>query len=96
MGAMCADDIKHHFTVVHFELLRQYLRMEFINCQDKMNFTFNMDNVADDWVVLMTLLGNDYLPSLPCYDTEGDILSVIYDAYKQVLETSNGMYLSLF
>lgn len=96
MGALCAHDIKHHFSVIHFELLRQYLRMEFIDCQNEMNFTMNMDNLADDWVVLMTLIGNDYLPSLPFFDLEADILTVIYDAYKQVLRTSNGMYLSAF
>lgn len=76
---------------MHFELLRQYLRMEFVDCQSKMNFEFNMDNIVDDWVVLMTLIGNDYIPGLPNFNLDHKILTVIYDAYKEVLRSSNGL-----
>lgn len=65
--------------------------MEFVECQSKMAFEFNMDSIVDDWVVLMTLIGNDYLPALPKFDLDVDILSIIYDAYKEVLKTSNGL-----
>lgn len=91
MGALCSNDTKHYFTVIHCELLRQHLRMEFIDCHEKMRFPFSMDNIVDDWVVLMILIGNDYLPSLPRYELEADILTIIYDTYKEVLKTSNGL-----
>ncbi|XP_055313630.1 5'-3' exoribonuclease 1-like [Sitodiplosis mosellana] len=90
LGSLCSDDVKHKFSVVHFELLRQYLRMEFIECQSEMSFEFNMDSIVDDWVVLMALIGNDYIPALPKFELDVGILSIIYDAYKEVLKTSNG------
>lgn len=89
---LCSDDIKHQFEVIHFEMLRQYLRMEFIDCKTEMSFEFNMDSIVDDWVLLMTLIGNDYVFGLPNFDLELDALSVIYDAYKMVLKSSNGLY----
>lgn len=91
MGTLCSDDIKHTFSVIHFELLRQYLRMEFVECQSAMMFEFKMDSIVDDWVVLMALIGNDYLPGLPKFSLDSDILSIIYDTYKEVLKTSNGL-----
>lgn len=66
--------------------------MEFIECQKSMSFEFNMDSVVDDWVALMTLIGNDYIPSLPKFDLDADIISIIFDAYKDILKTSNGLY----
>lgn len=56
-----------------------------------MSFDFDMDSIVDDWVLLMTLIGNDYVPSLPKFDLKTDILEVIYDAYKDLLRTSNGL-----
>lgn len=90
LGSLCLNDVKHRFTVVHFELLRQYLRMEFIECHREMSFEFNMDSIVDDWVILMSLIGNDYIPSLPKFDLDVGILTIIYNAYKEILKTSNG------
>lgn len=89
-ASLCFDDTKHVFSVIHFELLRQYLRMEFAELQTQIQFDFNMDNIVDDWTVLMTLFGNDYVPGLPNFEMSADVLSVIYDAYKQVLKVSKG------
>lgn len=66
--------------------------MEFIDCQNEMSFEFNMDNIVDDWVLLMTLIGNDYVPGLPNFNLELGALTTIYDSYKEVLKTSNGSY----
>ena len=78
--------------MIHFETLRQYLRMEFFECKEKMSFEFDMDHICDDWVVLMTLIGNDYLPGLPNFDLDHNVLTMIYDIYKILLTTSNGSY----
>lgn len=92
LGALCLNDTKHHFEVIHFETLRQYLRMEFAECQSEMSFEYDMDHICDDWVVLMTLIGNDYVPGLPNFHADHNVLTIIYDAYKTVLKTSNGWY----
>lgn len=70
--------------------------MEFVDCQKKMTFEFDMDHISDDWVVLMTLLGNDYVPGLPNFNVDHNVLTMIYDAYKTVLTTSNGVYRLFF
>lgn len=92
LAYLCSDDVKHQFTVIHFELLRQYIGMEFIGLERDMKFDFDLDSVVDDWVLLMTLIGNDYIPSLAKFDLKSDIISVIYDAYKELLKISNGLY----
>lgn len=66
--------------------------MEFVECKDKMTFEFDMDHISDDWIILMTLIGNDYVPGLPNFTLDHNVLTMIYDAYKTVLQTSNGMY----
>lgn len=90
LAALCLNDIKHQFEVIHFETLRQYLRMEFMDCQEKMTFEFDMDHISDDWVVLMSLVGNDYVPGLPNFNVGHNALTMLYDAYKTVLLSSNG------
>lgn len=66
--------------------------MEFIGLEREMKFDFDLYSVVDDWVLLMTLIGNDYIPSLPKFDLKADIISVIYDAYKELLKISKGLY----
>lgn len=68
--------------------------MEFVECKSEMSFEFTMDSIVDDWVVLMILIGNDYLPGLPGFDLNADILTIIYDAYKEILKTSKGLLLN--
>lgn len=87
VGAMNVADINHVFQVLHFELLRDYLKMEFEECQTEMLFKFDIDRIADDWVLLCMLIGNDYLPGLQNFDFRIDVLSVICDAYKEILPT---------
>lgn len=70
--------------------------MEFVECQNKMSFEFDMDRICDDWVVLMTLIGNDYVPALPNFHLDHNVLTMIYDAYKQVLKISNGSFVRIY
>lgn len=55
-----------------------------------MTFEFDMDHISDDWVLLISLLGNDYVSGLPNFNVDHNALTMIYDAYKTVLESSNG------
>lgn len=90
MAALCSNDIKHEFVVIHFELLRQYLEMEFSGCKDEMKFPFDMDRIADDWVLICMLFGNDYLPNLPYFNVREDALAIFFDAYKEALPILDG------
>lgn len=94
IDALCRNDVKHVFNVVHFELLREYLELEFAptfaEYESKMSFAFDMDKVADDWVLLCMTIGNDYLPGMPNFDVDMDILSTICDTYKEVIPKLGG------
>lgn len=79
--------------MVHFEILREYLRLEFIDMDGQIKFEFDADRIADDWVLLCILHGNDYIPKMPNFDFELGILSVLYDAYREYLGQASGMYI---
>lgn len=87
---MLADDINHEFRVIHIERLREYIEMEFSGCEPRLTFKFNMDNLADDWVLLCFLIGNDFLPHLPNFHINTNILPILYDVYKRVLPKLDG------
>lgn len=90
MKTLSSDDVKHEFDVLHFELLREYIELEFIGCKKEMTFDFDMDKIADDWVVLCILIGNDYIPNMPNFDLRFDVLSLICDTYRELLTVSKG------
>lgn len=87
---MLADDINHEFRVIHIEHLREYIEMEFSACESRLSFKFNMDSLADDWVLLCFLIGNDFLPQLPNFHIHTNILPILYDVYKRVLSKLDG------
>lgn len=87
---MLADDTKHEFRVIHIEHLREYIEMEFSTCESLMAFKFDMDNIADDWVLLCFLIGNDFLPNLPNFHITTNILPILYDVYKRSLLKLDG------
>lgn len=90
LKTICSDDTKYRFDVIHFEILREYLRLEFIECADRMAFKFDADRIADDWVLLCILLGNDYVPQMPNFDFNVDILSLLCDTYREALGKIDG------
>lgn len=92
LSTLCSDDTKHRFDVIHFEILREYLRLEFIECADRMSFKFDADRIADDWVLLCILLGNDYVPQMPNFNFNMDILSLLCDTYREALCEIDGKY----
>lgn len=78
--------------MINFELLREYLQLEFLECETR--FSLDLERVADDWVFICMLLGNDYLPKLPNFDLRSGALSVIHDAYKEALSRMSGKKIS--
>lgn len=84
------DDINHEFRVIHLEHLREYIEMEFSVCESLLSFKFNMDNLADDWVLLCFLFGNDFVPHLPNFHVNTNILAILCDVYKRVLPKLDG------
>merc|ERR1712154_161083 len=72
-GSRCMIDNDISFQLLHVSILREYLNIEFSN-------KYNIDNIVDDFVLLIILNENDYLPSIPSLDME-----VLLESYKEIL-----------
>lgn len=70
--------------------------MEFICCKNQMKFEFDLNRIADDWVLICMLMGNDYIPNVPHFDLRSGALSVIHDAYKEALLVLRGILKHFF
>lgn len=59
--------------------------MEFNDLKDQMKFKFNTDGIISDWVLILMLFGNDYIPNLPNFELRFGTLSIVIDCYKKTL-----------
>lgn len=49
-----------------------------------------MDDLCDDFVLISMLIGNDFLPHLPNFHVNSNIMSILFDVYKRVLLILDG------
>ncbi|GAB6019927.1 5'-3' exoribonuclease 1 [Chamberlinius hualienensis] len=78
------------FHLLHLSLLRDYLDHEFSVLKTKLNFSYDIEKVIDDWILLGFLVGNDFIPNLPHLHIASGALSTLYRTYIQVLPTLDG------
>lgn len=90
------DDVQHKFYALHLEMLREYLALEFSALREKITFDYDMYRVADDWVLMCFLIGNDFLPHLPQFSIATDGLTLLYKAYLKVLPTVDGEFYFIY
>lgn len=90
LGSLCVDDVKHEFNVMHFEMLRDYLEMEFSGVKHQIKFKFNTNGIVNDWVLILMLFGNDYIPNLPNFELRFGTLPTVIDSYKETLPQLDG------
>jgi 5'-3' exoribonuclease 1 len=53
------------FHLLHLSLLREYLDYEFMSLKDKLKFSYDLESIIDDWILMCFLIGNDFIPNLP-------------------------------
>ena len=63
------------FHLLHLSVMRDYIHHEFAPLREKMKewtdqgksleFTYDLERVIDDWVMMGFLVGNDFVPHLP-------------------------------
>lgn len=82
------------FILLHLSLLREYIELDFKELQDHPNF--NLGDLIDDWVLMGFLVGNDFIPHLPCLHIASNALPLLYKAYKDVFPTLGGKYFLQF
>ena len=76
------------FTLLHVDLLRRYLDLEFRTMV--LPFAFNLEAVIDDLLVLAFMVGNDFLPHVALLQIEQRGLEHLFEAYQRLLPSLGG------
>jgi 5'-3' exoribonuclease 1 len=78
------------FFLLHLSLMRDYLEQEFIVLKETMNVPFDIERIIDDWVLMVFLVGNDFIPNIPNLHINTNALPLLYNAYIQVMPKLDG------
>lgn len=70
--------------------MREYLELEFQELKDCISFTFDIEKIIDDWVLMGFLVGNDFIPNLPNLHIANGALPILYSTYIKVLPSLGG------
>jgi 5'-3' exoribonuclease 1 len=55
-----------------------------------MKFTYDLESIVDDWILMGYLVGNDFIPHLPHVHINQEALPLLWETYKKVLPTLDG------
>ncbi|XP_076630209.1 5'-3' exoribonuclease pacman [Colletes latitarsis] len=78
------------FCLFHLSLLREYITHEFSSLKEKLPFSFDIEKLIDDWILMGFLIGNDFIPHLANLHISNGTLPVLYQVYIDVLPTLDG------
>ncbi|KAL9874160.1 5'-3' exoribonuclease 1-like isoform 2-T3 [Glossina fuscipes fuscipes] len=76
------------FFLLHLGLLREYLELEFNEL--KHYPSYDIAQLIDDWVLMGFMVGNDFIPHLPCLHISTNALPLLYKTYIKVYPTLKG------
>lgn len=86
--------MKQHLQILHIPILREYLSMEFDMLSAIIPFEYDFENIIDDIVFLCFLIGNDFLPHLPCLRIQEGGLDLLFILYRSILPAMGGYFTS--
>lgn len=78
------------FFLLHLNLLKEYLELEFISIKDKMPFDFDIEKIIDDWIFMGFLVGNDFIPNLPNLHINSNALETLCQVYMKTIVNLDG------
>ena len=70
--------------------MREYLNLEFHDIEPSLPFTYSLEPIIDDFILLAVFVGNDFLPNLPDLHIHENGLERLFEVYKKVLPTMDG------
>ncbi|GMM53968.1 chromatin-binding exonuclease [Maudiozyma humilis] len=76
---------QQNFYLLHISLLREYLELEFQEISDEMQFKYDFERILDDFILIMFVIGNDFLPNLPDLHLNKGAFPVILQTFKEAL-----------
>ena len=78
------------FFLLHISLLREYLSLEFQDLENQLTFEYNFERILDDFILIMYVIGNDFLPNLPDLFINKGAFPLLIAVIKQALLDSDG------
>ena len=78
------------FFLLHISLLREYLSLEFQDLENQLNFEYSFERTLDDLILIMYVIGNDFLPNLPDLFLNKGAFPLLIQTFKESLLHSDG------
>ncbi|KAK2591354.1 exonuclease II Exo2 [Conoideocrella luteorostrata] len=88
-----SKELEHqNFYLLHLCIVREYLEMEFqeLHKDGTLTFSFDLERVIDDFILMAFFVGNDFLPNLPGLHINEGALANMFRIYKTVLPNCDG------
>ncbi|EDW06116.2 uncharacterized protein Dmoj_GI16439, partial [Drosophila mojavensis] len=77
------------FFLLHLGLLREYLELEFHELSTPEQ-KLDVAQLIDDWVLMGFMVGNDFIPHLPCLHISSNALPLLYKTYIRIYKQLGG------
>ncbi|KAG8855861.1 5'-3' exoribonuclease 2 [Tulasnella sp. 330] len=77
------------FIFLNVSILREYLKIALGQSSD-LPFTFDFELAIDDWIFLIFMVGNDFLPHLPSLDIRQGGITTLVNIWKAELPRMGG------
>lgn len=74
-----------NFYLLHISLLREYMQLEFQEIADEMQFEYDFERILDDFILVMFVIGNDFLPNLADLHLNKGAFPVLLQTFKEAL-----------
>lgn len=88
-----SKELEHqNFYLMHLCIVREYLELEFQELKQPglLSFSFDLERVIDDFILMAFFVGNDFLPNLPNLHINEGALALMFKVYKSVLPKGTG------
>ncbi|AAS51874.1 ADL046Cp [Eremothecium gossypii ATCC 10895] len=81
---------QQNFYLLHLAIMREYLELEFQEISDELEFKFDFERLLDDFILVMFVIGNDFLPNLPDLHLNKGAFPVLLQTFKETLKHLDG------
>jgi len=79
---------KGNYIFIRIATIREWIAQEMQ--MSNLSFTYDFENIIDDWVMLCFFVGNDFLPHLPSLDIKEGAIDKLAGIYKKVVRETGG------
>ncbi|TID20343.1 hypothetical protein CANINC_003636 [Pichia inconspicua] len=85
-----SDLTNQKFFLLHISLVRNYLQKEFESLSDEISFTYDFERVLDDFILILYVIGNDFLPNLPDLHLNRGAFPLLLHTFKEAMRRTDG------